>query len=78
MLTFIQLGSFVLLAALSQKCQFTPAATKTIASGMVHCVSASMVVDAHQLVTALLSFLSGQETLNDLPNNCIDEFISLP
>lgn len=72
------LGSFVLLAALSQRCSFTPAATKTIASGMIHCVFMTAVVDAHQLITALLSFLSGQETLQDLPANCISEFVCLP
>ncbi|KAI5117129.1 hypothetical protein M0805_007713 [Coniferiporia weirii] len=72
------LGSYVLLSALSQKCTFTPSAIKTTASSMVHCASATSAVGAAQLLTALVSFLGAQETLNALSANVVDELIAMP
>ncbi|KAL5525140.1 UTP10 [Sanghuangporus sanghuang] len=72
------LGSFVLLSALSQKCSFTSPAVKTILSGMVHCASATMVIGAHQLLTALISFLGPQQQLQDVSAGVVDGLVALP
>ncbi|EJD05052.1 uncharacterized protein FOMMEDRAFT_105292 [Fomitiporia mediterranea MF3/22] len=72
------LGSFVLLAALSQKCTFTVPAVKTVMSGMVHCAAASSSIGAYQLLTATISFLGPQAPLDTVSPRVVDEMIALP
>ncbi|KAL5520451.1 hypothetical protein ACEPAG_9675 [Sanghuangporus baumii] len=71
------LGSFVLLSALSQKCSFTSPAVKTILSGMIHCASVTMLIGAHQLLTAVISFLGPQQQLQDVSASVVDELAAL-
>ncbi|THH02630.1 hypothetical protein EW145_g6726 [Phellinidium pouzarii] len=72
------LGSYVLLSALSHKCMFNASALNAAVSSMVHSAFTSSVIEAAQLVTALVSFLGAQETLDKFQANIIDEFIALP
>ncbi|KAH8112066.1 hypothetical protein DFH11DRAFT_1788270 [Phellopilus nigrolimitatus] len=72
------LGSYVLISALSQKCTFTSAALKSVASTMVHSACVTSAIGATQLVTALISFLSAQETLDSITDSVVDELVALP
>jgi U3 small nucleolar RNA-associated protein 10 len=76
-----QLGSFVLLSALSHRCRFSPAALTLIVKSMVlgtaSAISDGAGADAHQLLTALTSVLSPHDTLDELPMDVANEFVTI-
>ncbi|KAI0920552.1 hypothetical protein AcV5_010550 [Taiwanofungus camphoratus] len=69
------LGSFLVLAALSQKCHFSSKALKAILSAVTRCAGH---VTVKQLVRTLLCICAPQDELEKLPRGLIENLLMVP
>ncbi|PPR01672.1 hypothetical protein CVT24_001501 [Panaeolus cyanescens] len=69
------LGSYILLVALSEKCELAPAALKVIIGAMTSCAE---YVRGEQLVNSLLAVCEPQETLEKLSDGSVKALLSIP
>ncbi|KAH9943771.1 hypothetical protein B0H21DRAFT_877669 [Amylocystis lapponica] len=69
------LGSFLLLAALAQKCSLSAKALKGIASAVSSCADR---VSPKQCVRVLLAILAPQNELEKLPRGVVDSLLGIP
>ncbi|KAJ8075131.1 snoRNA-binding rRNA-processing protein utp10 [Marasmius tenuissimus] len=70
----IQLGSYVLIATLSQRCNLTPDALKALLVAMISC---AQQVNVTQAMNALISVCEAQEALEDLPTSTVKAFLRI-
>ncbi|KAF9021672.1 hypothetical protein BDZ89DRAFT_1137818 [Hymenopellis radicata] len=68
------LGSYILLAALSHKCQFSADALKTIVSAMIN---SAKRVSAKQFINAVVSVVEAQDELQELPKKHITTLLRI-
>ncbi|KAL0575096.1 snoRNA-binding rRNA-processing protein utp10 [Marasmius crinis-equi] len=68
------LGSYVLIAALSQKCSLTPDALKALLVAMISCAHK---VSVTQATNALIAACEAQEVLDDLPSSSVKAFLRI-
>jgi len=71
---FNKLGSYILLASLSQKCKFSPVALQVVVAEVV---SASHLVRTDQLVQTLVAVCGPQDVLEKLPNEVIKNILGI-
>ncbi|KAJ8482003.1 hypothetical protein ONZ51_g5640 [Trametes cubensis] len=69
------LGSYLILAAISQKTNITPSAIKSIMHAIVDCAER---VSPKQLVRTLVSIVAPQDQLERLPKGVVKRVISIP
>lgn len=70
-----QLGSYILLASLSQKCKFSPAALQVVVGEIV---SAFHLVRPDQLVQTLVAVCGPQDVLEKLPGEVVKGILGIP
>ncbi len=71
----LQLGSYILLASLSQKCQLSPAALNVVVGSIV---SSSYVVREDQLVYTLVAVCEPQDALKKFPDDVVKNILRIP
>ena len=71
---FNQLGSYILLASLSQKCKISPAALQVVVAEVV---SASHSVRTDQLVQTLVAVCGPQDVLEKWPNEVVKNILGV-
>ncbi|KAF6741372.1 hypothetical protein DFP72DRAFT_995311 [Ephemerocybe angulata] len=71
----LQLGSYVLLAALSQKTDLAPSVVKSIVGAMA---GAAQHVSTDQFVSALVAFCQGQTQLEKVSESTVKALLQLP
>lgn len=71
----MQLGSLLVIAALSQKCRITPKVLKAILSTVASC---AQQVSAKQFVRTLLCICAPQDTLEKFPRSLVTAIMRLP
>ncbi|KAJ2923032.1 hypothetical protein H1R20_g14063, partial [Candolleomyces eurysporus] len=69
------LGSYILLAALSQKCDLAPTVMKTIVGAMA---GAALHVSTEQFVNAAVAVCQGQEALEKVSESTVKAILQLP
>ncbi|KAJ7582775.1 hypothetical protein C8J56DRAFT_230499 [Mycena floridula] len=69
------LGSYILFAALSQRCQFTPLALQSIVTAMSNCARR---VDVKQFLSAVVSVCEPQPEMEELGGNVVKTILKLP
>lgn len=69
------IGSYILLASLSQKCQISPAALKIVVNSMSICAH---VVRADHYTSALIAVCQGQATLDEFSGSTLKAMLTLP
>jgi len=72
---FNKLGSYILLASLSQKCKFSPAALQVV---VADAVSASHSVRTDQFVQTLVAVCGPQDVLEKLPSEVVKSILGVP
>jgi U3 small nucleolar RNA-associated protein 10 len=72
---FPQLGSYILLSALSQKCHLTPKAVKAIIGAMAGCAHQ---VETRQFINAAISVCEPQAELDHFSNSTVKHILRLP
>ena len=70
-----KLGSYILLASLSQKCKFSPAALQVVVGEIV---SAFHLVRPDQLVQTLVAVCGPQDILEKLPSEVVKGILGIP
>ncbi|KAK1226193.1 snoRNA-binding rRNA-processing protein utp10 [Marasmius sp. AFHP31] len=68
------LGSYVLIATLSQRCNLTPDALKALLVAMIACAHQ---VNVTQVMNALISVCEAQEALEELPTSTVKAFLRI-
>ena len=71
----IQIGSYILLVALSQKYQLSPSALKVIVSTMAAC---AYVVRGNQLISSLVAVCDSQNELERFGNKTLKAILCIP
>lgn len=72
---FNKLGSYILLASLSQKCELSPAALQVVVGEIV---SASHSVRTDQFVQTLIAVFAPQDPLEKLPSEVVKSILKMP
>ncbi|KAJ3564821.1 hypothetical protein NP233_g8044 [Leucocoprinus birnbaumii] len=72
---FPMLGSFILLSALSHKCELSASALKVIVGSMTSCAP---VVDTKQFISAVIAVCEPQSELEVLPSSAVKAILKLP
>lgn len=70
-----QLGSFLVLAAISQKARLTPKAVKSILTAVVGCAER---VSPKQLIRTLVGICAPQDQLEKLPSSVVKALLTIP
>ena len=71
----VVIGSYILLASLSQKCQMSPAALKITVNSMTVCAH---VVRGEQYISALIAVSEPQSVLDEFSDSTLKALLKLP
>ena len=72
---FIQIGSYILLVALSQKCQLSPSALKLIVNAMAACAH---MVRGNQFISSLVAVCDSQNELERFSDTTSKAILRIP